>query len=368
MPKPRVADVIAASLAGVLAVLYALIFFAEPRWYNAVFAVLSFAFIPCLLWLGHAPVRLGACNLALLGVWATVCLILYPANTGIPPQLLVAPWVVFILGRTQSRFYLGLFVTVCMLGTFASPARWMLHDVNQLGPRDPVNFTLMMALHWLMIWAAALWGRSLQLKQLALQHEIDRQQERERTLIAAEIHDVLAHSLTLIKIQAGAGLIAPEKAQESLKQIQDVSSEGIQQVRSIIAALAAGGTTVSESMSITDLIEQFRAQGLEITARLDDLTTLSPLVQLALYRLSSECLTNCLKHQQPPVRVTLDIHITDSSVTFTLTSHGTTRATTTPGFGLIGLAERCRALGGSFTQTIDSTIVTSQAVLPVKGN
>lgn len=364
--KLRFVDVIAASLACLVAVAYLFVLYAEPTWFNAVLGVLSFAFVPALLWLHRSPIRLGIVNLSILGVWAIVCLIVYPHNTGAPPQLLVAPWVVFVIGRTQPASTLSLVVAACMLGSFASPLRWMLHDLGQLGPRPPLNFALMMALHWLMIGVAGLWGRSVQVQQLAAQHEIDRQQERERTLIAAEIHDVLAHSLTLINIQAGAGLMAPDKAQESLENIQQVSTEGIQQVRSIIAALAKRGTTVAESNSLTDLINQFRKQGLIIDAQVVDLSGLPPMIQLALFRLTSECLTNSLKHQHAPIEVSLKIELAESQVTFDYCSKAEIRPATEPGFGLVGLAERCAAVGGTFSHTIGAQVATAHASLPLR--
>lgn len=364
--KPRFVDVIAASLACFVAVAYLFVLFTEPTWYNTVLVVLSFAFVPALLWLHHAPVRLGIINLSILGMWAVVCLIVYPYNTGTPPQLLVAPWVVFVIGRTQPAATLSLVVAACMVGSFASPLRWMLHDTGQLGPRPPINFALMMALHWLMVGVTALWGRAVQVQRLAIQHENDRQQERERTLIAAEIHDVLAHTLTLIKIQAGAGLVAPEKAEESLENIQQVSTEGIQQVRSIIAALANRGTTVAKSNNLTDLINQFREHGLVIDSQTIDLSKLPPMIQLALFRLTSECLTNSLKHQHAPVEVLLKIELAKSQVIFDYSSKAEIRPATEPGFGLVGLAERCAAVGGTFSHTIGAQVATAHATLPLR--
>lgn len=178
--------------------------------------------------------------------------------------------------------------------------------------------------------------------------------QAERVRIARELHDVLAHSLSQINVQAGVGLHLmerqPDKAAEALASIKETSKTALDEVRAVLGALRSEG---GEAPLVPEpgldrlpaLVEAIR--GVEVT--LDDrVVTASKPVQLALFRIVQESLTNVTRHadaKHATVRLWIDGHayrleITDDG------SGPTTLASETGGRGLLGMRERAELLGG----------------------
>jgi signal transduction histidine kinase len=189
--------------------------------------------------------------------------------------------------------------------------------------------------------------------------------EAERVRIARELHDVLAHSLGSINVQAGVGLHLmerdPAKAAEALAEIKATSKTALDEVRSVLGVLRAddsadGAPLVPEPdlSQLERLIASVSAQGVDVTLEVAP-ELLGPevprQVQLALYRIVQESLTNVLRHAHAAsasVRVRLEnawyvAEVTDDGRGWT----GTVAAESEAGRGLIGMRERAELLGGT---------------------
>jgi signal transduction histidine kinase len=197
-------------------------------------------------------------------------------------------------------------------------------------------------------------------RQRSLQHRSTVEQA-ERMRIARELHDVLAHSLSQIYVQAGMGLhlmdTQPEKTRESLANIKTSSKTALDEVRGVLAFLRSDtGDTASrvpepDLSSLPQLIDSFRAQGIDVA--FDNAVTDPPpaRVQLALYRVAQESLTNVLRHANASKAAVVLEEVGDS-IRLRITDNGSGMAQEAreraEGSGLLGMAERATLLGGTF--------------------
>ncbi|WP_198415863.1 sensor histidine kinase [Cryobacterium algoricola] len=214
--------------------------------------------------------------------------------------------------------------------------------------------------------------RREQIRELRRRADARRQsaEQRERVRIARELHDVLAHSLSLINVQAGVGLhlidSQPAKAAEALANIKLTSKTALDEVRTVLGILrsdteaesgeSAGGavplTPEPDLSRLPALIDSYSAQGLhvELIAQLQpvmDATTAA--TQLALFRICQESLTNVLRHSQTR-SATVRLELDDGYAVLTVTDEGSTEPldpAIVPGGGLLGMRERAELLGGS---------------------
>ena len=215
---------------------------------------------------------------------------------------------------------------------------------------------------FVLVYVVAVRLRDKEVERQARQREA---QEEERLLIARELHDVLAHSLTLIKVQANAGLVASGTSEEALRTIRTEADGALAEVRSIVSSLRAP-TTREPSRQLSDIpkvVEGFRAAGLDISADLPNTpVTLPALTQLALVRIITETLTNVLRHQG--VGATVRLKLSDSAG-LSVESWGRPQGETSgAGVGLVGIAERATALGGWVRTSGDARHFLVEAQFP----
>ena len=182
----------------------------------------------------------------------------------------------------------------------------------------------------------------------------------ERLRIARELHDVVAHSMSLIAVQAGVGahLIHsdPAAAERALDVIADTSSEALAQTRSVIGLLRSGGDaqpSVPGLVALEPLVQGVRDAGLPVELTVSGAVRDVPAaVDLAAYRIVQESLTNAVRHAPGrPVRVRLvraagelRIEVDDSASPAVAPAAVAGDA----GYGMVGLRERAHAVGGSF--------------------
>ena len=179
--------------------------------------------------------------------------------------------------------------------------------------------------------------------------------QAERVRIARELHDVLAHSLSQINVQAGVGLHLmdrqPDKAAEALASIKETSKSALDEVRSVLGALRSEGSPDAPLVPepgldrLPALVGAIR--GVEVT--LDDRIADAPTaVQLALFRIVQESLTNVTRHADAR-RATVRLWTEDGAYRLEVVDDGAGAATTaseTGGRGLLGMRERAELLGG----------------------
>ncbi|WP_232748434.1 sensor histidine kinase [Corynebacterium sp. HMSC068H04] len=270
---------------------------------------------------------------------------------------------------------------ITALGTFISPFMWRI-DTETYLLRYEVDtpFLAMVVAHWAVLGstyfiAARYFDRDRQ-REILARERFHQAQEEERLLIARELHDVLAHSLTLIKVQANAGIVAANTdsgaAEEALLSIRDNADTALGEVRGIVAALRSPGPTALEPAQqlehIEGILEGFRAAGLKVDANLPAEYAVPSLVQMALVRITTEGLTNALRHQGVGTHVVVEL-VLDDAAALTLIStnpHPTPSNVAGSGVGLVGVAERARSLGGRLDYSGDAHSFSLHAQIPMK--
>jgi len=187
--------------------------------------------------------------------------------------------------------------------------------------------------------------------------------QEERVRIARELHDVIAHSLAQINVQAGMGLhlmdAQPQRAREALSNIKDASKSSLDEVRGLLDVLrgAADGADPTagaprkpgpDLAALPLLVASLHDQGVEATLETHLTTTPGAAVQLALYRIAQEGVTNVLRHAEAS-RVVLELVEEDGDYRLSVSDDGVGAP---PGLeergnGLLGMTERAELLGGS---------------------
>ncbi|MFE2264434.1 sensor histidine kinase [Streptomyces griseosporeus] len=182
-----------------------------------------------------------------------------------------------------------------------------------------------------------------------------RRADEERLRIARELHDVLAHSISVINVQAGVGLALldsdPEQARTALTTIKAQSKEALGEVRQVLDTLRAPGaaprTPAPGLDRLPELVEQAAGAGLtvEVTGRAP---ALPPGADLAAFRIVQEALTNVVRHsgsrharvRLERARGALRLSVDDDGPATGADAGGS-------GNGLAGMRERAAALGGT---------------------
>jgi len=183
---------------------------------------------------------------------------------------------------------------------------------------------------------------------------VEQAREAERRRIAGEMHDVLAHRLSLLSVHAGALEFRPDAPPEEVAEAAGViranAREALQELREVIGVLRADAVAVQPPQptldAIPSLIEESRAAGMTVRAHVDaaggDL-----LLGRTAYRVVQEGLTNARKHA-PAAAVEVTVAAADELVVEVVSRRAAHPAAAEPGgSGLIGLAERVELVGGA---------------------
>ena len=188
-----------------------------------------------------------------------------------------------------------------------------------------------------------------------------RQANEERLRIARELHDVVAHHMSLINVQAGVALHLvdrrPEQVQTALAAIKDASKEALVELRSLVGVLRDEKEDVPRAPasmldSLDDLVERSAHAGLTVRKVVEgEVRRLPAAVELAAFRIVQESITNVVRHSgahSAEVRLhygaeVLSVRIDDAG------SVGARASVLQPGSGLRGMRERAAALGGTMT-------------------
>ncbi|QNO38671.1 sensor histidine kinase [Protaetiibacter sp. SSC-01] len=194
--------------------------------------------------------------------------------------------------------------------------------------------------------------------------------EEERMRIARELHDVLAHSLSQINVQAGVGLhladTQPGKAVEALASIKQASKTALDDVRAVLGVLREDGEAPRapqpDAARIADLVAATDVPGAEVV--LDDGLEgeLPSPVGAAAYRIVQEGLTNVARHGADVTRVEVRLSPEPGGIRVEVADDGRA-ASVVPGRGLTGMRERVEQLGGAF-ELVPGEGLTVRAHLP----
>lgn len=183
----------------------------------------------------------------------------------------------------------------------------------------------------------------------------------ERDRIAREMHDVVAHSLSIIVSQAQGGAYVagtrPDRAARALETIAETGREALADMRGLLGVLLASAPSAGDDApqpglaDLPDLLAGVRATGLRVSEEQEGTPRrLGAAAGLAVYRLVQESLTNALKHAGPDATAQVRLVWTDEELVVSVCDDG---VGVTPGdgggHGLIGMRERIAVLGGSTT-------------------
>lgn len=362
---------------------------AMPRWQFALDAVVGAAF--CLVMVAFIAVRhqwtwlpvVGLLALALAlrhrHVWLMIMLaalagvvqifadVVYPANAAYAVLL-------FTLGAHPQRSLRRLGMVGAGLAPLVAGAYALLHGVD--GERADVRMfeaaTLAVGTSVVTLggWAV---GYIQWLNRRAIQAEVDAQldaaerarlqdvidQEQERTRIAADMHDVVAHSWAVVAAQADGARYSlqrnPEAAERALEVIGETARSTIADLRVILKRLrnqetGAAATTPGTEQQ-TQLLARMRASGMDLHVTEIGARSSSPLILMTAHRLLSEALTNALKHGD--LNAPVEVH-QDWSEGYRLrvaNSLGPGGEHVGTGHGIVGMQERAALAGGTVTSS-----------------
>jgi signal transduction histidine kinase len=207
----------------------------------------------------------------------------------------------------------------------------------------------------------------------------ERSRQDERTRIARELHDVIAHCLTVSLLHVSSARLAVEyddraEAARALDEAERLGRQSLDEVRTTMGLLRTAGPTGSSEMpaaapapGLTDvvgLVEQFTRAGLHVDASIEgDPSQAAATTGSVLYRIAQESLTNAARHA-PGAAITLRMTIDARNSSLSVESDGVPRPVRGPGLGLIGMRERAESVGGTCTSGPTATGWRVHAVLP----
>jgi signal transduction histidine kinase len=184
----------------------------------------------------------------------------------------------------------------------------------------------------------------------------------ERTRIARELHDVVAHSVSVMVVQAGAARRVlqqaepdPDRAIQALDAVENTGRESLTELRRLLGVLRkeddrSFGRVPQPTISAVDaLVTQTREAGLDVALVIEgNPTPLAPGVDLTAYRIVQEALTNALKHAGPGVHADVHVCYGDAELEILVSDNGRGSHVARPagGHGLVGMQERVNLFGG----------------------
>ncbi|MFF4831296.1 sensor histidine kinase [Streptomyces sp. NPDC001315] len=197
------------------------------------------------------------------------------------------------------------------------------------------------------------------------EEEARRRVAEERLRIARDLHDVVAHHIALVNVQAGVAAHVmdkrPDQAKEALAHVREASRSALNELRATVGLLRQSGDPEAPTEPapgldrLDELTGTFRSAGLQVeVARADQGTTLPAAVDLAAYRVIQEALTNVQKHAGPEAKAEVSVVRVGPHIEITVLDNGRPApqddtSCVGGGHGLLGMRERVTALRGTLT-------------------
>ncbi|GAA4524219.1 sensor histidine kinase [Amycolatopsis samaneae] len=204
----------------------------------------------------------------------------------------------------------------------------------------------------------------------------------ERTRIAREMHDVVAHSLAVVIAQADGGRYAaatsPEAGTSALETIGEHARQALVEVRRVLGVLRNDSGEPGESVApqpgvadVESLVDRVRAGGLDVRLAVEiPAASIEPALGLVVYRIVQEGLTNVLKHAGAGARAEVSVRRDGGELAIEVRDEGGTPPAgpgTGGGYGLAGMGERVGAHGGTVTfgaRTGDGHVLSARIPVP----
>lgn len=322
------------------------------------------------LWLrGRYPVPVLAACVALFGVaavWAT-----FSAFSVVPAAVALYSVMVRRSRRVGLYYAVGVLLVLVPLASLATDWRRL----------DPQSVQVAISLAFAAATADAVRNRRAYIAEIvarARHAEATRESEaarrvgEERLRIARDLHDVVAHQISVISLNASVALSSveanPEKARESLTTIRTASRRVLGDIGDLLAFLRSDDDPGLEPQpgveQLPDLIDDFLRTGLRVTVRHEGGTPpLSPTAGLVAYRAIQESLTNAAKHGTGG-RAHLLLDSTGERVEVLVTNPTSAEGYAGDGFGMSGMRERVASVRGTLDAEVAGGMFRVRVLLP----
>lgn len=342
--RPRLADG--------LAVAVSLLFGSPPLVFSGFQRSIAYVIIPLVLvqaaslwWRRSHPVIVLLAVLACgLVIWA-----LLPDRDPSGPALVFAVYAVSVYGPSSARLWLA----GAAIGIITVAVAFLA-----LGQLSLARGLLPAAATSLVAWVIGDYMRSRRqfLADLVERHRRARESaaEEERLRIARELHDVVAHNVSLMAIQAGAARVSGNANATALQAIETTARDTLAELNRLLGVLRKdpNGAARDPQPSLSQveaLLQPARDAGLAVTLKVSgEQRPLPAALDLSAYRIIQESMTNVLKHAHATrVEVLIDYETSAVALTVTDNGHGADAAVgTSRGHGLIGMRERVEMFDG----------------------
>ncbi len=186
----------------------------------------------------------------------------------------------------------------------------------------------------------------------------------ERLRIARDLHDVLAHTLSVISVQSGVAIDSfadrPDAALEALRVVRSLAKEALPEIRVTLTALRGtddpqqGIAPQPRLREVADLADEARRAGLTVSLALpNDVSQLGRFSEVTAYRIVQESVTNVIRHASAR-RVDISVAVEGGVMTIDVTDDGAGDDQGDPGLGIRGMRERAELVGGMLSTDRDA--------------
>ncbi len=298
-----------------------------------------------LWWRRRRPVTV----LLIVASVTVVAFALSPARDPSSPALAFAVYAVSAYGARRVRLWVAGTAIALIAGAVAL---LLLSDFQTARILLPAGATSLVA------WVIGDYVRSRRqfFIDVVARHRQEREQaaEDERLRIARELHDVVAHNVSLMAIQAGAARVSGSAGTDALRSIETTARDTLAELNRLLGVLrkdanGAARTPQPSLAQVETLLQPARDAGLEVTVRVSgEARPLPAALDLSAYRIVQEAITNVLKHAHA-TRVEVGIKYEPDALILTVSDNG--HGANEPvgaysGHGLIGMRERVELFGG----------------------
>ena len=323
--------------------------FREDLVWRALSMAVALALLPTLLWRRTHPLQSAAAAFGLVAVVQVASLILGDDWRGLDATVFVI-LLVYALFRWGSGRDAVIGLAILSIPILLSAFGAQMHS-----DEIPLSEVAEGALFVLLVAAV---GASVRYADKARRRGMDQMKLLEREQLARELHDTVAHHVSAIAIRAQAGRVVastePAAAVEALAVIEQEASRTLAEMRTMVSALRQGeepDLTPQRGVAQVEDLATAPGERPRVDVELSgDLDGLRPSVDAAIFRLAQESITNAVRHARHATHVQVAVRGEHDRVRMTVHDDGDPAPfdpRTATGFGLVGMAERAKLLGGT---------------------
>lgn len=198
-------------------------------------------------------------------------------------------------------------------------------------------------------------GASARFRAAAQARDLETARARERERLARDLHDTVAHHVSAMVIQAQAGRLVgrarPDVGEAAFAAIEAEGARALKELRSLVGILREGSVPLgTHGLKDIEALARTLDDGRVIeTAVAGDLAPLGATFQATLFRVAQEGVTNALRHAQNATRISVCVDGDDEEVRVCIDDDGDGDPVIAAGYGIAGMAERARLVGGTLT-------------------